>query len=296
LIAGGRPGCSAEAAARILQWAESELAMSWTTPNHPRWAGPVPGLPSAADLIDSTINCDTFAAHLRNSEPFTYLRFGDGEWLSIFGETGRNSDGQDFAPQTLGRELRWSLEYASGLWPGNAHFYVGLHAGSHGDAIRRHLVERGLTLRVHWVLDNLFAMGLTDFSTLRFILAVRAFRGPKLLVANETLAPIAQGMGCAHIIVPRFDSHSSLEKIERQCRSRKPSLVLCCAGMTSEPLLCRLHRADPAGIYVDCGSIFDALVGRLTRDYTQKNVQGVLETLAEHYAPVLTGIERGAAE
>ena len=270
--------------------------MRWTTPNHPRWEGDVPGLRSVVDVIDSDIACDTFAVHLRRSEPFTYLRYGDGEWLLILGQAGRNGDGQDFAPTTLGHDLRWSLEFAAGLWPDNERFYVGLHAGLYQHPIRRHLVDFGLTFRVHWVLDNLFAMGLNDLSTLRFLMAVRSFPGPKLLVANKTLAPIARGLQCQHIIVPCVDCHSELDAIENQCRARTPSLVLCCAGMTTEPLLCRLYRANSASTYVDCGSIFDAMVGRLTRDYTQKNAEGVLATLAEHYAPTLMGETEGCAE
>jgi hypothetical protein len=265
----------------------SELQIVWTKPNGIGWAGELPGLRSPGDVIDIGVTCDTFSAHLRDREPFTYLRFGDGEWLSILGREGRTSDGQDFAPATLGRELRWSLEYAAGLWPCNERFYVGLHNGNYRSAVCRHLVEFRLIPRVRWVEDNLFAEGLINLATLRFLLAVQRFRQPKVLVANETLAPIARALKCHHIVVPRVDSHLSINAIEDRCHFCEPSLVLCCAGMTSEPLLCRLHRANPGGTYIDCGSIFDAIVGQPTRPYTQMNIDDVRSTLARYYAPVL---------
>jgi hypothetical protein len=283
-------------AQQIRNRAELELAVAWSSPNHPRWTGRVPGLRYPAELLDASISCDTFADHLRNREPFAYLRFGDGEWLSILGKPGRNRDGQDFAPETLGLDLRRVLEYASSLWPANQRFYVGLHAGTFRDAISRHVVECGLAFRVHWVADSLFELGVINLSTLRFLLAVREFRGPKLLVANETLAPIARALNCEHVLVSAHNSYAQLHSIELKCREYQPCLVVCCAGMASEPLLARLHRHDPNGYYVDCGSIFDALVGRLTREYTEKNFDGVLETLNEHYAPALFGVEGGRVE
>jgi len=56
--------------------------------------------------------------------------------------------------------------------------------------------------------------------------------------------------------------------------------------MLSECLMCRLHRRNPLGSYIDCGHIFDVLVWRPTRDYTRNNSRGILEFLNEHYAPM----------
>jgi hypothetical protein len=284
---GSSPKRSAESAARILESAASELEIVWTKPNDFGWAGELPGIRSPGDVIDIGVICDTFTAHLCNSEPFTYIRYGDGEWLSILGCRGRNSDGQDYAPATLGQELRWTLEYAAGLWPNNERFYVGVHDGYYRRAVCRHLVESRLVPRVRWVEDNLFADGLNNLSTLRFLLAVQGFRGRKVLVANETLAPIARALRCHHIVVPRIDCHLSLTAIEDRCHFCEPSLVVCCAGMASEPLLCRLHRANPHGMYIDCGSVFDAIVGLPTRYYTQINFDDVCSTLERYYVPFL---------
>jgi hypothetical protein len=140
---------------------------------------------------------------------------------------------------------------------------------------------------VRWVGDDLFAEGVNNLSTLRFLLAVQEFRARKVLVANETLAPIAHALKCHHIVVPRVDSHLSMTAIEDRCHICEPSLVVCCAGMTSEPLLCRLHRANPRGTYIDCGAVFDAIVGQPTRPYTQTNFDDVCSTLERYYVPFL---------
>ena len=276
--------------ARARALATSALKTVWGTPNTTQWAGHVYNLPSTADVIDAVVDPDTFARHLRIREPFAYLRYGDGEWFSILGHLGRNDDGHDFFPETLGTELKWTFEYAAGLWPRNSRFYMGLH-GRHGiileDAIRRYLIENGIAYRIHWVGDNLFARGVRDFSTLRFLEAVKDFSGPKTLVGNRSLSPVAAGLGCRHVVIPRIDCHREMDRIYRESRFTGPGLLICCAGMASEGLICKVHEQNPAGSYVDCGSIFDSLVGRLTRNYTQRNWNGILDVLLEHYAPLV---------
>jgi hypothetical protein len=272
------------------------LKSLWCTPNSYRWSGHVYNLRSTAEVIDPSVDADTFAKHLRGGEPFAYLRYGDGEWLSILGRSGHNGDGHNFFPATLGRELRLTLEHGARLRPQNDSFYMGLNTIVLQDAIRRHLVENDLAYTIHWVCDNLFVLGLRDFSTKRFLAAVKEFTGPKFLVGNETLYTVATGLGCRHVVVPRIDCYREIDRLCRDCRFAGPGLVICCAGMTSECLICRLHAENPQGSYVDCGHVFDALVGNLSRDYTRANADGILEFLDNHYAPLVIGqpISRGA--
>jgi hypothetical protein len=68
-------------------------------------------LPDVFDLI-----CDK----LRNREPFSFARFGDGEFNAIYGKKGANCDGHEYFPD-MGKRLRQVLEskpnYIVGLQP-----------------------------------------------------------------------------------------------------------------------------------------------------------------------------------
>jgi hypothetical protein len=286
------PGLSAEIrrnAATLRREAEESLDFDRDSPDHADWIGPVPGPLTTAELIDREVNPETFAAHLRADEPFAYLRYNDGEWLSILGHRGRNTDEHDFFPETLGRDLSLSLEYLAGLWPENGRIYAGLNTYLYQDAIRRHLAEHRLFERVRWVGDNLFGDGLHDLSTYRFIEAVKAHDGRKTLVANRTLAPVAKGLGCRHVVIARKDCYVELGRMIKACAFRGPGLLICCAGMASECLIHRAHEANPRGSYVDCGHIFDALVGNRSREYTRIDADGILELLETRYAPLVFG-------
>lgn len=276
-------------AARARDEAVDGLKVLWSTLNNYRWTGMVYNLRAMAEIIDPAVNPDTLARHLRRGEPFAYLRYGDGEWLSILGRIGSNTDGHGFFPETLGRELGRILESAARLWPSNDRIYMGINAIVFQDAIRRYLVENDIAYRIHCVSDNLFVLGYRDFSTRRFLEAVNDFRGPKILAGNETLAPVAAGLGCRHVVVPRTDAYREIDRLERECRFTGPGLLVCCAGMTAECLISRVHAGNPDGSYVDCGHIFDAFVGNLSRDYAQDNGDGILDFLFEHYAPLVFG-------
>ncbi len=253
------------------------------------WLGGGPsagGVRSTKGLVDASVTPDRFAEHLRRREPFAYFRYGDGEWVSIFGWGGRNCDGSEHLPDTMGLELRATLDLVAGLWPRNGRAYMGLHRWLLQDEICGYLSRAPFARRLHWVSDNLFAEGLRDLSTRRFLEAARDYRGTKLFVGNHSHAVVARALGCRHVLIPPSDCYLVLDGVQTRCRFRGPGLVLCCAGMATECLFGRLYRENPAGTYVDCGHIFDAILGNLSRDYTRENHDDILAVYAEHYRPL----------
>ena len=279
LRAGGLSEAAGVRVAEVRGRAESGLA----------WVGDGPAggvVRSTKGLVDASVNPDRFAEHLRRREPFAYFRYGDGEWVSIFGWDGRNCDGSDHLPQTMGRELAGTLGLVARLWPRNERIYMGLHRWLFQDEICGYLSLSPFARRLHWVSDNLFAEGLRDLSTRRFLESVRDYRGRKLFVGNATHGVVARALGCRHVLIPPRDCYLVLDEVRRRCRFRGPGLVLCCAGMATECLFGRLYPENPAGTYVDCGHIFDAILGRLSRDYTRENHDDILAVYAEHYRPL----------
>jgi hypothetical protein len=51
---------------------------------------------------------DYFVAKLQKGIPFSFSRFGDGEWSAILGDSGENCDGHRYFPE-LGRDLGTAL-------------------------------------------------------------------------------------------------------------------------------------------------------------------------------------------
>ena len=283
LGAGGVAGCTPERAAALQRRAIAALAVTRPECSRSPVDGPAPGA-----LVDREVTVNSFVDHLIAGDPFTHLRYGGGEWLSMLGTYGTNGDGHDFFPGTLGRELCESLDYVARLAPDNENVYVGLHTARLQNEIRAYLRRWGLADRVHWVGDILFQIGFRDFSTKRFLEVVRDYQGPKYLVANRWLAPVAQGLGCKHVAIPERDCYLRIGRAERACRFRGPGIVLCAASMAAECLIYRLHRRNAAGTYVDCGHVFDAMLLRPNRRYTVENLDGILELLKEHYAPMFS--------
>lgn len=275
------------------EWLRQVLAryldVDWSAPNHSGWRGDVANLASVAELHDPDFTPETLARHLERREPFTYVRYGDGEWLSILGLVGRNCDGHDFLPDTLGRELAESLDYFGGAWTDESHVYTGLNAVAFQEPVRRYLVEHGIAWTAPAVSDSSFTSGWFPRSTLRFIRALKSFSGTKVLVGPGHLRPVAGALGCRHVIAPSTDCYLDLDRMERECRAAGPALVTVCASMASECLVYRLHRDRPRASYVDCGHIFDPFVGVYSRDYLRDNGGNILGLLREHYVPAIFG-------
>jgi len=189
-------------------------------------ADAAPPMQPLHELADREIKVDCFTDRIRRREPFSYLRYGDAEWLSMLGAQGRNSGGHDFMPETLGCELRDTLDYVASLAPDNRYLYVGLPLSWRPDRILTYVQNRDLVGAIHWVDASLFPFGLRDLSTKRFLESVRDFRGRKYLVANRWLAPVAKGLGMAHVRIPESNCYLAIDRAERACRFRGQGLVL----------------------------------------------------------------------
>ncbi|MBW3598908.1 MAG: hypothetical protein KY475_16750 [Planctomycetes bacterium] len=232
-------------------------------------------------FIDRSVTVETLTRRLTDRIPFTYLRYGDGEWLSVLGVEGRNCDRHDFFPESLGPELRQVLCQIAELPPDAPSVYVGTTCDLQ-ERVQPFLSVHRLRDRLHWVSDALFRMGLVNLTTRGFLEAVIAFQGAKLLVGNEFLRPAAHGLGCTHVVIPLENCYSRIDWMERACRFDGPGLVICCASMASECLLWRLRRRNPEATYVDCGSIFDGMLGHMIR----RELAEASEMLRRCYAPL----------
>lgn len=240
-----------------------------------------PDFPPLESLIDLSIDADVLAQHVEQCEPFLLLRYGDGEWYSVLGSGGHNCDQHEFLADSMGRELRAVLEGVANSAGRRERVYVGTTRELE-DSSRSVLSRIGGAERIRWVTDAVFRLGMMNLKTLRFVKACRDFSGRKLVVGNRFLRPLARALNAHHVVIPLRNCYQRLDEIERLCRVQEADLVLCCASMASECLLWRLFQDRPDAMYVDCGSIFDVMLGRAIR-LEYRDWSGVV---AEHYWPL----------
>ena len=237
-----------------------------------------PEFPPLGSLIDFTINVDALTTHVDRHEPFVLLRYGDGEWLSMLGASGHNCDGHDFYPSSMGSELIEVISKVAKTL--NSRIYIGTttQLGRQSEVLLSCLTAAD---RITWVSDAILRLGIVNLQMLRLLRACQSFHGVKVIVGNQHLRPVARALDAHHIVIPTTNCYLNIDEIEQMCRDVHADMVLSCASMASECLLWRLFEHRPNAIYADCGSIFDAMLGRAIRgEYREWS-----HVISEHYAP-----------
>jgi len=239
---------------------------------------------------------ESMTAAVRASTPLLHLRYGDGEYRSMIDQPGRNSDGCKFFGKTLGTELRQILHDIAAL-PEAAKQQITV-GGCRQERFFRLMREEGLVDSVSWNCLDLLKWNLDNLRTKKFLEAMRDSRQTKILVGNETLAPVVTAFGFTkHVVCPLSDAYLEIDRLERECAEfldHKYVQFFSSAGMASEPLLWRLYAKQPKHLYFDSGHVFDAIIKRTTRRYLKTNEGGILNVIDKHYRPLLMpGNENG---
>lgn len=229
---------------------------SETIPSPPAWVKLAP------------LKADTLLDALARGNPFTLSRWGDGEWYSVIGAKGQNSDRQVYHAS-----LRDSLREVLSDRPD---YYLGLRFPDQ-PRLRRQLCR--------WLKDN----GLEDlqwynaglvwhdlvwypggvekiFAALQNLPVV--YVGPEHLRSLDRWIPYR-----AWVEVPLVDAWSQIERIVLETiregdKLERPFVVGVSAGIAAKPLIHRLrHVYQDQAFLVDFGSVFDPYCGRKTRRY-----------------------------
>ena len=211
-------------------------------------------------------------------EPFTFSRFGDGEFNTIFnkkdtrGNMGKNCDGHLYYPE-LGIELLDILKsqpkYFMGLQP--------LAMRIEGEEIQKLFQENNIN--IEWsdtdILHNASICG--DLGL--FIKALKnnecnILAAPEFLSECSKLFPIHE-----RIIVPDTNAwleikqitYDIIKAINLNHKKKKNIIVLIMAGMTANVILDTLYIPYGERItIIDTGSVFDPYCGRNSRSYHKK--------------------------
>ena len=209
---------------------------------------------------------DTITRKLRERAPFTFSRWGDGEWRAVLGVTrGVNCDGHPYFPD-MGDELRQVLR-------DNPKYVMGIQRLAirvYGERIERWLDNNKLTIK--WVESDVLHIAARDGRLDSFVRELRRRR--VVLAGPDHLKRINRLIPYKHFVdVPPRNAYLAKDRIIRGILSAveaedEPAVVSISASMPAEIIIHELYcKLGKQHTLFDAGSLWDQYVGVKSRGY-----------------------------
>lgn len=199
---------------------------------------------------------DIILEKIRKNEPFSYARYGDGEWNAILQKKpgGRNCDGHEYFPD-LGLRLFEILE-------SEPQYYLGLQRLASEQNIGDIRFDR-LVAKNKWVDNEIMHRASIKGRMNEFFDAIKDRY--VILVGNIALRRLH--FYAESIAIPDKNCWLEYERVKANIAHlvRPGAIVLYCASMMSEVLIDEFKDCNL--IQIDCGSVFDPYVGVNSRSY-----------------------------
>lgn len=195
---------------------------------------------------------------LAKKEPFSLARYGDGEWLCMFGKAGGNSNGCAYTP-ALREDLMESLHNQS--WT----FYHGIQRilPSQLKDVEKFLWWHKLEYR--WYDSEIFADSLIEGGLFPLIEQLRKM--DVVVIGNETLKNVPFEYK-KFIEIPKANAHAERARVLAEVKDYgKPAVYLFSAGMAANVFVSELHNTIAYSWFIDIGHIWDIFCGVRSRDY-----------------------------
>lgn len=206
---------------------------------------------------------------LRNNEPFSFSRFGDGEFNAMLGKRGANCDGHHYFPD-MGRALVDVLDSQREhqiVFEGIPTYYLGMQ--NLAKRLNGELPAfQEMTEGIDWCNADVIHYQNIKHNNLDDLLD--ALKGRSVtLVGPLHLMPLADENGWRFIDIPAKDCWTQYEHThERIGQIQELDVVLYCASMMANVLIDERHLV--MNTQIDIGSAFDPYVGKLSRSYHKK--------------------------
>jgi hypothetical protein len=215
------------------------------------------------------VQVDWFVEQVARREPFTFTRWGDGEWLAVLELLDKaQSPEQDFLPE-LCRDVREVVlsrpSYRLGMQPYALRLY--------GESIEPFIVQHNLE-DLDWIWSDVFHHANIHGELVRVASEIRS--APLVFVGPEHLRGISEKLDAhAFIEVPAYNAYHSLAdvlvRVEDVLRGASgPSFVSVSMGIAANILIHRLYRQFSDHMLCDMGSVWDVHAGVKSRGYMQK--------------------------
>jgi hypothetical protein len=203
---------------------------------------------------------------LARDEPFSFVRYGDGEWSAVLGRSGANCDGHDYFPQ-LGARLSATLDDQYPYFYGLQYYGLKLDGRAIADYIRR----RRISVAFHNA--DIFAFANVLGRLNPFIEALRrrpvAIIGPAHLKDLGHVFPVAQ-----FFEVPSKNCFLAADDVSRSIREwgkgREGVVYSFSASMAANVMIHDLYPdLGQTNWLLDLGSLWDVYAGVKSRGWFQ---------------------------
>jgi hypothetical protein len=211
-----------------------------------------------------------YVSMLGQGKPFSFSRFGDGEWNAILGKPGENCDGHEFFPQ-LGADLRDALLHKHPYLYGMQMRAVKCM----GKEMRQFLDNNGIS--IEWQDADVFHYCNNAATLFPLIRQLRTMKvvvvGPAHLRAlQDSVFPYG-----GFIEIPLKNCYLDKENIFRRIAGYHeesgtgPAVYAFSASMTANVLIHRLYPLmGKTSWLIDFGSLWDVYVGVKSRSGYEK--------------------------
>ncbi len=226
-------------------------------------------------------------SRLKQGIPQCLVRYGDGEYQSILGRTGPNADGQQHLPQTLGKELHGTLVNIAHHQLPNV--LVGSDWRKPENALT-YLTDNGFDESIQWCPVQPFVMGIESGLTMKFLKALKKYKGKVVLVGNFSLFPVVRGLGFNNLfLVSDCNAYNDMENAVPQIILCEPNVVIWCAGLGCKPALYKVFTGVKKVTCIDMGCFFDLAVGKQSRTWMTEPPDNRGWKYRREYIPYILG-------
>jgi hypothetical protein len=208
-----------------------------------------------------------YLADLKEGKPFTLSRFNDGEWMSILGFDGRNTDNCAFPIAAIG--LRTALESAHPIYYGSSNHTLRQFRSR----VNSYLTEN--KIKVEWYDADVFHKASMRGLILPFFSLLK--KKKVLLVAPDIIKRIYNRIAYRHhVSVPDQNATAEVKRIVSDIyeywREEKPNVILFCAGFATNIMIDNLYSLiGEETTMIDMGSVLDPYCGVRSRSYMRSS-------------------------
>jgi len=204
---------------------------------------------------------------LHHGRKFSFARYGDGEWASIFQKKGTNCDGHYYFPR-----MGWELEDTLKIPHSEPYRYglVRIAKKVFNAEILKYCKKREIGIDWYDGTGTVDASRSGELYPLINELCnhVILLVGPEHLTLNETFGFKV----CSHIIVPDVNAYLSMLEIMtfvlEDFEEYEPDIIAFSSGPPTKVMMHKLYRTIGQDVtMIDFGSLWDGFCGKPSRRY-----------------------------
>ena len=206
-----------------------------------------------------------FTNKIINNQPFTYAKYGDGEYLVASKRKGQNCDHTQYT-EKLGNAVIDSYKYLAPLY----NSYIGKWDGDY---------------KVFGFFEKIFKPTWSDYSAFIFgnkkefqiklplLKSIKYATQQKIYVCNQDNFKVNSIFNIDNCVLVHpsdwFEINYDiiLQQTKNSVLNPDSVIIMTSAGMGAKPLLADLRKLFPNAILIDIGSAFDLFVYKKTRSY-----------------------------